>query len=98
MVMKRASVAELKARLSEFLAIAKRGEDVLVTERGRPIAKLTALAEPAASDAHWAELVRAGQMRPPAARLPKEFWKSPRSEDAAGDLLRAVLEEREAGR
>lgn len=31
---------ELKARLSEYLAHAARGEDVVVTDRGRPIARL----------------------------------------------------------
>ena len=39
--MKTVPVAELKASLSAYLRRVKAGEDVLVTERGRPIARLT---------------------------------------------------------
>lgn len=35
-------VRELKAKLSEYLALAASGEDVTVTDRGRPIARLVA--------------------------------------------------------
>ncbi|HEX9668633.1 MAG TPA: type II toxin-antitoxin system prevent-host-death family antitoxin, partial [Thermoanaerobaculia bacterium] len=38
--MRTAGVAELKAKLSEHLDRVKRGEEVLITERGQPIAKL----------------------------------------------------------
>jgi len=38
--MKPAKVSELKAGLSKYLARVKRGEEVVVTERGRAIAKL----------------------------------------------------------
>lgn len=33
-------VRELKAKLSEFLARAAKGESVIVTDRGRPVAQL----------------------------------------------------------
>jgi prevent-host-death family protein len=38
--MESAGVAQLKARLSEYLSRVKAGEEVLVTDRGRPIARL----------------------------------------------------------
>ena len=38
--MNTASVSKLKATLSEFLALVKTGEEVIVTERGKPIAKI----------------------------------------------------------
>ena len=98
MVMKKASVAELKAKLSEYLAAVKRGQDVIVTERGKPIARLTQLADQSALDAHWAELIRTGAMRPPAQKLPKNFFELPRSDDPEGALLKALLEEREERR
>jgi prevent-host-death family protein len=41
MFMKTASVAKLKASLSEYLRQVKAGEEVLMTERGKPVAKLT---------------------------------------------------------
>ena len=39
--MKTTTVSKLKASLSKYLRSVKAGEEVLVTERGRPIAKLT---------------------------------------------------------
>ena len=38
--MKKASVSQLKTSLSAYLLGVKNGEEVLVTERGRPIARL----------------------------------------------------------
>ncbi|MEW5934009.1 MAG: type II toxin-antitoxin system prevent-host-death family antitoxin [Bacillota bacterium] len=35
-----AAIAELKARLSEYLKIVKSGTEVVVTERGNPIARI----------------------------------------------------------
>ncbi len=35
-----AKVSELKASLSKYLARVKAGEEVIVTERGKPVAKL----------------------------------------------------------
>jgi prevent-host-death family protein len=35
-----ASVSELKAKLSEYLARGKAGEEIIVIERGRPVARL----------------------------------------------------------
>jgi prevent-host-death family protein len=96
------SVAELKARLSEFLALVRGGDDVVVTDRGRPIARLTGLG-PDAADARIAELVRAGSVRP-ARRSPGTRGASAEREpaqllsDPNGRLLRALLEEREDGR
>lgn len=39
----RASVTELRQRLAEFLARARAGEEVVVTSRGEPIARLAPL-------------------------------------------------------
>ncbi len=47
--MKTTTVSKLKASLSEYLRSVKAGEEVLVTERGRPIAKLTPAASSRAS-------------------------------------------------
>jgi prevent-host-death family protein len=38
--MKMAAISELKASLSEYLAGLKAGEEVVVTDRGNPVAKL----------------------------------------------------------
>jgi prevent-host-death family protein len=55
-------VRELKNHLSAYLDRVRAGEDILVTERGRPIARLTSIDDAAA---RLAELVRQGVVRPP---------------------------------
>src|SRR2546430_13797346 len=99
--MKKASVAELKAKLSECLARAKAGEEVIVTERGKPVAKLVPVDKQEAMSARIQELYRSGQLIPPKRKATPEFWaefrKRPRGEDPEGLLLKALLEEREEG-
>ena len=71
-------IAELKALLSETLARVKAGEEVIVTEHSRPIARLVPLsaATPAAATQ---ELVRAGLVKAPETSLDEAFWKLPRA-------------------
>lgn len=96
--MKTAAVAKLKATLSQHLAWVKAGEEVIVTERGTPIAKLVPLPRSVLRSPEILALVRAGLARPGSGRLPRGFWRMPRPKDPAGASLRALLEEREHGR
>jgi prevent-host-death family protein len=98
MVMRTASVAEIKARLSEFLAAARAGDDVVITDRGRPVARLTGLG-PEADDARMAELLRAGKVRAPR-RTRRADRPPPVALGEALDtrMLEALLREREEGR
>ena len=91
--MRTTGIADLKASLSETLARVKAGEEILVTEHGRPIARIVPLSS-AAPEAATDELVRAGVLRAPERGMDKEFWKLPRPADAGGLALRALLEER----
>ena len=43
-------IRELKARLSEHVARASRGERIIVTDRGKPVAQLIGLEEESALD------------------------------------------------
>ena len=95
LVMKQASIAELKARLSEFIAIARRGEEVVVTDRGRPVARLAPLTGVTGADSRMAELIRTGAVRPPERKLPRDFARSGRVPDSGGSVLAALLAERE---
>ena len=54
----RASVREFKARLSLYLQKASNGEDVVITSRGRPVARLLALAPAANAEVDASELAR----------------------------------------
>ena len=94
-----AAVAKLKASLSEYLARVKAGEEVIVTERGKPIAKVVPFGrDEARFPPHVLELARAGLIRLGSGKLPKGFWKMPRPADPTGAVLKALLEEREGGR
>lgn len=96
--MKLASISKLKARLSQFLDAVKSGQEVIVTERGRPIARLSPIRGAAREDERTQRLVRAGQLRPPRVDRPPDLDRLDRPEDPEGRSLDALLEERSEGR
>jgi prevent-host-death family protein len=97
--MKTAAVAKLKASLSKYLARVKGGEEILITERGKPVAKIVPLRRDTGSFPEYLlDMERAGLIRLGTGRLPKGFWKLPRPKDPHGLTLKALLEEREEGR
>lgn len=97
--MKSATVSKLKATLSEYLAKVKAGAEVMITERGKPIAKIVPLPKNGSSTSpHLQELARAGLVRLGSGKLPAGFWKLPRPKDPKGLAVQALLEERAEGR
>ena len=96
--MKVAKVSELKASLSKYLARVKAGEEVVVTERGTPVAKLVPI-PPAEGDEEQRleRLEREGVLKRGTGKLPKDFWDRPRAKDPEGRALKALLEDRESG-
>jgi len=89
------TIVALKASLSEILAGVKAGEEVVVTERGRPVARILPYSP---GGAELDDLVRSGRVRRPRGSLPPGFWEQPRPADPDGRLLAALLDERESGR
>ena len=77
--MRTASVSELKAHLSRFLRDVRRGDEVQVLDRGRPIARLVGLPQP--PDDGGVEqreaLVRAGVLRPGTGRVAEFLQQEP---------------------
>jgi prevent-host-death family protein len=97
--MKTAAVSELKASLSEFLDRVRAGEEIVVTDRGRPIARLVPLGgDDLPFPAHLRALERAGLVRIPKGRIPREFWTARRPRDTEGRALAALLRDRQEGR
>jgi prevent-host-death family protein len=90
-------ITELKASLSESLARVKAGEEILVTEHGRPIARIVPFS-PAAPEAATDELVHSGVLRAPEARIDDGFWALPRPDDPDGKIRGALLSTRREGR
>ena len=95
--MVRTSISELKARLSAFLDIVRQGGDILITDRGRPIARLVPVEGDRRQESRCDLLLRSGQLKSPTAALPSEFWKRRRPSDAEGRSVDVVLEERGKG-
>lgn len=91
------SISNLKAKLSAFLDIVRQGDEVLVTDRGRVIARLVPVTGKHLEGSRRDELLRSGRLRAPSAKLPRDFWKRPRPADATGRSLDAVLEDRREG-
>jgi prevent-host-death family protein len=90
----RVSIGRLKARLSEYLDRTRAGESVVVTDRGRPIARLTPVGGGVAMEARVVELNRAGLVRMPTQPLADDLLAARRPKDPAGRSLEAALEER----
>jgi prevent-host-death family protein len=93
--MKVAGVAQLKARLSQYLAAVKEGGEVVVTERGRVIARIV----PEASDpeARSTRLRRAGLAKGAGRAVNLDLLRGLRPDDPDDSVLHALLDEREAG-
>jgi len=97
MLENRVSVGTLKAKLSEYLSRARAGESVVVTDRGRPVARLGPLGGEAALEGREAELARAGLIRRPTGSLDPNWLAGERPHDPEGRSLEMVLEERAEG-
>jgi prevent-host-death family protein len=97
-IMKTAAVSELKARLSEYLNQVKAGMEVLITDRGKPVARLVPVSRNKDLKESLVRMEKQGLIRLGPGKLPKDFWKFSRPEDPKGLVLKALLEEREAGR
>ena len=89
------SVSELKAHLSRYLREVRRGGEVQVLDRGRPVARLTGISDAAASpqEEHRARLIQAGILRPGTAATSTVLDHAPL--ELSADLRRAVDEDRD---
>ena len=97
MMRERVPIGRLKARLSEYIRRVRSGADVVVTDRGRPVARLVGLEGKSALEGRLAELVRGGLGRRPSRPLDPGFLDLPRPADPEGRSLEAVLKERAEG-
>lgn len=96
--LKTASVSELKSHLSEYLRQVKAGTEVLVTDRGRPVALLVPVSGVKTERESMVHMQKQGLIKLGSGKLPQDFWSMSRPQDPEGMVLKALLEEREAGR
>ncbi|MBI5633475.1 MAG: type II toxin-antitoxin system prevent-host-death family antitoxin [Nitrospirae bacterium] len=97
--MKTAAVSKLKTSLSEYLLKVKAGEEVIVTDRGKAIARIVPIKrDETVIPPNLLTLEKAGLVRIGKGKLPKDFWNMPRPKDRKGLALSHLLKEREEGR
>jgi prevent-host-death family protein len=93
--MRSVNIADLKNNLSAHLERVRAGEELLVKDRNRPIARLVPLSAGEDLDAEELELAAAGLVRLPASSLPDSFWKMPGPQVSFKDAVSAVTSERD---
>jgi prevent-host-death family protein len=88
MVMQRVGIAELKARLSEYLRAVRRGETIAILDRDTPVAQM----------APYQERPALRVRKPAASAPPLNKVRVPRSVATHVDVVQLLLEERQASR
>jgi prevent-host-death family protein len=90
------SVSDLKALLSEKLRLVRSGEELVVTERGRPIARLVPIS-PESTTGRLSALAADGVVRLGNGTFPASILNDPGPADPNGLVRAALLSEREEG-
>jgi len=98
--MKRVPISELKAKLSEYMDTVRAGEEVIVTDRGRPVARIAPVRGDEEIERRLDKLVRTGQLRAPEpdAEIDPAALAAMRPKVPNAGVLDALLEERREGR
>jgi len=93
--MKTASISEAKNNLSGYIDRVRHGETVVITDRGKPVARLAPLESGSKPhvEAHLADLARLGIVRLPRESPPKRLRKPAKLRKSV-DVVRIVSEER----
>ncbi|HEX2344555.1 MAG TPA: type II toxin-antitoxin system prevent-host-death family antitoxin [Vicinamibacterales bacterium] len=76
--MRSTNIADLRNRLTQYLQEVRAGEEIIVRDRQRPIAKIVPFSVEG-DDADDAALVAGGLMRKGSGSIPASFWKARRS-------------------
>lgn len=93
--MKTVNIAELKNRLSTYIRYVRQGEEVIVRDRTRAVARLVPF-EPSDFSQEEQELIAAGIIRPGKRKLDLEaFWKLPMPRVKGNLAVEALLQDRE---
>jgi prevent-host-death family protein len=96
--MTRAPISDLKARLSRYLDMVRAGEDIIVTDRGKPIARITPIDDRLQIEGRLDRLVRTGEVRPPLREDALDLGQLTRPADPEGRARALLLKERAEGR
>lgn len=92
--MRSTNIADLRNRLSQYLQVVRAGEEIVVRDRQRPIAKIVPFTV-GDDEAEDAALVAAGLMRKGSGALPPSFWRARRPRIALRKAAAAVCADRD---
>lgn len=92
--MRSTNIADLRNRLTHYLREVRAGEEIIVRDRHRPIAKIVPFTVEG-DDADDAALVAAGLMRKGSGTLPPSFWTARRSRVPLKTAVAAVTADRD---
>jgi antitoxin (DNA-binding transcriptional repressor) of toxin-antitoxin stability system len=95
--MEKATISQIKERLSAYLAKVRAGQSILILDRDRPVARLERVGDETPIDDRLARLERTGVLRRAPRPLSLKRLRAPVSRTKAG-LLQALLDERREGR
>ena len=93
--MRSVNVAELKNSLSSFLRLVREGEELVVRDRNRPIARIVPITSDDPEDDEEARLIALGQLTPGGGPIGEEFWAMPAPKVSAKAVERALEAERD---
>lgn len=89
-----ASVVDLKSRLSEYLRRVKAGAELVITDRGVPVARIVPLDPAERRTTRRLRLTKTGVVRPGRGKLPRLLQEVPTGPAVGDDVLQALLAER----
>ena len=92
-----ATVSELKRSISACLRQVKAGEELLITEHGRPVARLLSVKDIASLPESLLDMEKRGLLKRPEKTLSADFWSLPRPADPKATVRSVVLQERREG-
>ena len=93
--MQTVNVTELQTNLIAWLKRVKAGEEVLVSDLHRPIARLLPVEISDEVEAEELEMAAAGLVRLPTEELPESFWEMEAPVAPMEDIVAAVRAERD---
>jgi len=94
--MRSTNIADLRNHLTRYLREVRSGEEIVVLDRRRPIAKIVPLAIDS-DDAEEAALLADGLMRKGTGVIPASFWRARRSSLAQRAAVEALRADRDEG-
>ena len=89
------TISELKNNLSVYIDQVSHGEELLIKDDSRPLARLIPASANGDLDDDEAALVAAGVLRLPTEELTEDFWEMPAPEVSTDAILAAIKADRD---